>query len=512
VLSGNTYTFHVHKSSNGASFDLQVNANSFQDTSTGNANTTTKLKPAGTAGEGVRLGLSDHDGGDNLIISGIPTNFTLSDGVQNADGTWTVSTEHASTLSLTAPTDFAGAFVIKVQDQFINPDGTATLAVISDNVEAYAHGSPIFAWSGDDTLTASSGRDLLVFSRPIGHDNVYTFDVAMDQIDLIGYSTVLNFTDVQANTVDDANGNAVLTLGDGQTITFSGVHAADLTSSNFVFDQTPVAENPGTMTIGNGALLPLSGDIDNTGTIELNSTGDTTDLQLIQHGITLHGGGTVVLSDSSGNVIEGTATDVTLTNVDNNISGAGHLGNGFMVLINEGNIIATVTNALEIDTGTNTIVNSGTLEATGTGGLVIDSAVSSTGLLWANGGNITAHSDVNGGSALISGSATLELGGASSTNVTFDAVGNGLLQLDHAINFSGLVSGFNAGDQLDLHDILSASGASAAYTANDAGTGGTLSVTDGVHTANIGLLGQYTSSDFELASDEAGGTLIKLHG
>ena len=214
-----------------------------------------------------------------------------------------------------------------------------------------------------------------MFSQPIGHDTIYNFDVAADQIDLIGYAGFGGFSDIQAHTADDAAGNAVITLGDGQSITLHGVDAASLNSGDFVFDQTPVTENAGSMTIGDGAILPLSGTIDNTGTIALNSTGDETDLQLIEHGITLQGGGHVDLSDSSENVITGTVSDVTLTNVDNTISGAGHLGDGVMILVNQATIIATGTNSLEIDTGANTVVNSGTLEATGSGGLVIDSNV-----------------------------------------------------------------------------------------------------------------------------------------
>ena len=115
------------------------------------------------------------------------------------------------------------------------------------------------------------------------------------------------------------------------------------------------------MVISDGAILPLSGIIDNTGTIELNSTGSATDLELIEHGITLQGHGQVILSDSGENVITGTVSDVKLTNVDNTISGAGHLGDGQMTLVNEGTIIATGTNALDIDTGTNVVVNTGTL-------------------------------------------------------------------------------------------------------------------------------------------------------
>ena len=83
------------------------------------------------------------------------------------------------------------------------------------------------------------------------------------------------------------------------------------------------------------------------------------------------GGGHVDLSDSSGNVITGTVFDLKLTDVDNIISGAGHLGDGVMMLVNQGTIIASGINSLNIDTGLNTIVNSGMLEASGCGGLEI---------------------------------------------------------------------------------------------------------------------------------------------
>ena len=153
--------------------------------------------------------------------------------------------------------------------------------------------------SGDDNLTGSSGHDLFVFSQPIGHDVIYSFDAASDQIDLIGYAEFTSFGDIQAHTANDAAGNAVITLADGQSITLNGVDAASLTASDFVFDQTPVTENAGHMVISDGAILPLCGIINNTGTIELNSTGSETDLELIEHGITLQGHGQVILSDSA---------------------------------------------------------------------------------------------------------------------------------------------------------------------------------------------------------------------
>jgi hypothetical protein len=256
-------------------------------------------------------------------------------------------------------------------------------------------------------------------------------------------------------------------------------------------------------------MLPLSGEIHNTGTIELNSGGNETDLQLIEHGITLDGHGQIVLSDNSENEITGTVSDVTLDNVDNTISGAGHLGNGQMTLVNEGAIIATGTNALDIDTGTNVVVNTGTLEATGTGGLLIHSDVANSGLLWANGGNITVTGAVNGsGSAIIDGTATLQFSAPSSMQTTFGQDAAGTLRLDDSLHFSGVVSGFGADDHLDLSDITFGAGVTHNYLANAEGTGGTLTVSDGAHTANISLLGQYTAEGFHMNDDHHTGTLI----
>src|SRR3954470_24398508 len=124
-----------------------------------------------------------------------------------------------------------------------------------------------------------------------------------------------------------------------------------------------------------------------------------------------------------------------------------------MVHDNQGTIIATGTNALVIDTSSNVITNSGTLEATGSGGLVINSAVDNSGQLWAHGGNLTANGAVNGGTAVLDGVATLEFGAAASANVALDAAATGKVVMKDSFDFSGVVSGFNGDDQLDLRDI-----------------------------------------------------------
>ncbi|MGY4478358.1 Ig-like domain-containing protein [Bradyrhizobium sp. USDA 3364] len=477
----------------------------------GNVNVVSATAPAGVAGELVNLGLSEpneHVGAISLLVSGMLSGWSLSEGVNNGDGTWSVQTNDIRALTITSPSTYTGALLLNVTETWTNADGSIGNAIVANNVEAYAPGTPIFAWSGNDHLTGSSGHDTFVFSQPIGDDVVHSFEVSSDVIDLISYGWQ-SFADVQAHTADDANGNAVITLADGQTITLDHVHAADLTAANFEFDVTPTTENPGSMTIGDGAMLPLSGVIHNTGEIDLQASGDDTLLQLIQTGITLNGGGHVVLSDDDHNVIAGTASNVTLDNVDNLISGAGQIGQGSLTLSNEGTIDATGTHALVIDTGANVIANAGTLEATGAGGLVLASVVANSGLIWANGGTVTAEGEVTGnGSALISGAGTIEFGSASAAGVTFDTTAAGHLILDDAFHFSGTVSGLDGNDDIDIKGISFGAGTTHSFTENQAGTGGTLTVSDGAHTANIVLLGQYDPNGFAEKAGTTNGTLI----
>ncbi|BAV48106.1 Autotransporter-associated beta strand repeat protein [Mesorhizobium loti] len=480
----------------------------------GNQTTLNTTAPAGVAGESINLGLVDlsidHVGATSLVVGGIPSNWNLNEGTNNGDGSWTVVTNDVASLSITSPANYVGAMVLNVTETWTNAGGTTGAAIVADTVEAYAPGMPIFAWSGDDVLTGSQGNDLFVFSQPIGNDTVHSFDTAADKIDLIGYSGFQSFADVQAHMADDGSGNAVITLADGQSITLDGVHSSALTDGNFVFDQTPMVNNPVTMTIGDGAMLPLSGTINNSGIISLDSSGSDTLLQLIQHGITLQGGGQVVLSDSDWNVISGTGADVILTNVDNTISGAGQLGGGLLSLNNQGTIIATGTHALVIDTGSNTTVNSGTLEATGSGGLMITGTLANSGLLWANGGNITIDGQVTGtGEATIGNLSKLEFGAASSTDVVFAQNAAGTLQLDDSFDFSGRIGGMTNDDKIDLGDILFGAGTSAAYQADTNGSGGTLTVTDGAHNATLHLLGIFDAHNFTLVDDGAGRTVVE---
>ena len=103
--------------------------------------------------------------------------------------------------------------------------------------------------------------------------------------------------------------------------------------------------------------------------------------------------------------------------------------------------------------------------------------------------------------------AGLEMGGRFSENSALDPDAHAM-EIDHAVDVSGTVAGFDGSDVLDLADLAFGSNTTLGYAANSNNTGGTLTASDGTHTANIALLGQYTAASFVMSADGFGGTLI----
>ena len=219
--------------------------------------------PAGVAGSPINLALANPSAADGgpvaVTITGVPSGWQLNEGTNLGNGTWTVETNDLSALTVMTAAAYSGAMVLGVTETWTNANGSTGTATVADNVEAYAPGAPIFALSGNDTLTGAGGNDEFVFAQPIGNDTIYNFNVATDKIDLIGFANVASFSDIKGNIADDGHGDTVITIGAGETITLHGVNAASLTAADFVFNQTPVVENAGNMVVSDGAELPLSG-------------------------------------------------------------------------------------------------------------------------------------------------------------------------------------------------------------------------------------------------------------
>nr|WP_258258080.1 VCBS domain-containing protein [Pseudomonas chlororaphis] len=516
-VDGDTYTATLTRTL-GGSVKVDVAANSYTDLAgnPGAAGSSANL-PAGVAGEPINLALdippAEIDGPVTVAISGVPSGWVFNAGTDNGDGTWTVQTNDPGALTVTSPGDFAGALVLDVNLYWSNSDGSSASAYVFNNVEVYAPGSPVFALSADDNLSGSSGADTFVFAQPIGNNQIYNFDVTADKIDLIGFTGVTAFADLSIS--NDANGNALVSIGSGQTVTLKGVDAADLSEANFQFDRDPLTSNSGTLTIADGAIMPFGGSIDNSGSIELGSAGNETRLEILFRGATLTGGGQVLLSDNAQNVIFGGSADTVLTNIDNRISGAGQLGAGQMILANAGLILASGMNSLVLDTGTHTISNSGVLESTGTGGMTVASAVENTGHLWANGGDLRLLADVTGnGSATIDGDASLTFAGAAHTSVAFHGAGAGSLVIAQAEAAGSLIGilGLESDDLLTFGDLAFGANTQLSYTANASGAGGLLTVDDGAHRAEVNLLGHYSAEDFQVTDGGEAGTQVSYHG
>ncbi|XVO83062.1 VCBS domain-containing protein [Pseudomonas chlororaphis] len=516
-VDGDTYTATLTRTL-GGSVKVDVAANSYTDLAgnAGAAGSSANL-PAGVAGEPINLALdipsAEIDGPVTVAISGVPSGWVFNAGTDNGDGTWIVQTNDPGALTVTTPSDFAGALVLEVNLYWSNSDGSSASAYVFNNVEVYAPGSPIFALSADDNLTGSSGADTFVFAQPIGNNQIYNFDVTADKIDLIGFTGVTAFADLSIS--NDANGNALVSIGSGQTVTLRGVDATDLGEANFRFDTDPLTHNSGTLTIADSAIMPFGGSLHNSGTIELGSAGNETSLEILFRGATLTGGGQVLLSDNAQNVIFGGSADTVLTNVDNRISGAGQLGAGQMILANAGLILASGMNSLVLDTGTHTISNSGVLESTGTGGMTVASAVENTGHLWANGGDLRLLADVTGnGNATIDGDASLTFAGAAHTSVAFHGAGAGSLVIAQAEAAGSLVGilGLESDDLLTFGDLAFGANTQLSYTANASGAGGLLTVDDGAHRAEVNLLGHYSAEDFQVTDGGEAGTQVSYHG
>ena len=122
--------------------------------------------------------------------------------------------------------------------------------------------------------------------------------------------------------------------------------------------------------------------------------------------------------------------------------------------------------------------------------------------------DVTFGAAGNGNPLAVGPAANLELPGASNAAVDFNGP-VGTLKLDASTSFTGQIQGFGALDRIDLADIAFGPTTTLGYTPNSgSNSGGILVVSDGTHTANLPLLGQYAVSSFALSSDGHGGTLL----
>jgi probable HAF family extracellular repeat protein len=105
----------------------------------------------------------------------------------------------------------------------------------------------------------------------------------------------------------------------------------------------------------------------------------------------------------------------------------------------------------------------------------------------------------------IAAGATVEIPSASSAAVMFSG-STGTLILDDPAGFSGTVAGLSGQDTIDLRDIHFSAREIPTYDGTS--SGGTLTVTNGIHSAHITLSGDYLGARFVASGDGHGGTSV----
>ena len=201
----------------------------------------------------IAASLADTDGSETLsiVVSGVPEDATLSAGTENADGTWTLSPDQLTGLTMTVPEDVTADFNLTVTATATEENGNSasvseTVAIDvpepvvpagptegddvltgtagADTIDALGGNDQIFGLGGNDTLTGGAGADLV--SGGAGDDtlNFSTDNTWSDQFAAQNTETgeTINLEGVNQSTdvFDGGEGHDVLYLTVGNDAIF----------------------------------------------------------------------------------------------------------------------------------------------------------------------------------------------------------------------------------------------------------------------------------------------------
>ena len=529
-----------------------TNAGLIEATGAGGLNITSTTVNNGTAGviqavgSVVRLTTADIAGGTLKTSGGgdfaTQDRGSLLDGTTNIlNNTGTVNVSNNTSLSLQGAIHNSGSInlqsvgngtdlVVTASNATLSYAGKVNLSDNGNNfIVAGTAGAKLTNYS--DTISGAGqigGGPLVLVNDALGvidasaTNNALVLSTGADAITNSGLieATGAGGLNISGCEVNDSSGGTIQAVGSvvrlgtadlfgGTLKTSSGGDFATQDQGSLFDGTSSTVNNQGVVNVSNNTSLSLQGTINNTGSINLQSVGNGTDLVITASNATLTGGGSISLSDNGNNFIVGATAASKLTLSNGAISGAGQLGDGQMTLAigASGSVNATGNNALVVNTGANAITNAGLMEASGAGGMSVQSAVTNTGVLEANGGVLDVTQAVTGAGTGTIVSGTLEFGSSFTENVTFTGT-SGTLDLAQSQGYAGSVTGFAqaGGTFIDLRDISFVSSGEATFSGTT--TSGTLKVTDGTRTANITLIGNYTGSAFVAQSDGHGGTLV----
>jgi fibronectin-binding autotransporter adhesin len=422
-------------------------------------------------GSGTAIGTTIASGGTLSVSGGVASGTMISGGEEIVNAGYTVNTTVLN----------GGALVLSGTEA----SGTTVGA------GGVVYGSGFWGgWGGNRTLAGGLTVDTTVLSG------------GLDVVEGVASGAVLSGGEMVVSSGGMVFGT---TVGSGGTL----VVLSGATDGGFVF--TDVAFSGGVPYRPDG-LAGITGYTTVSGGTEILQGTATSD--------TVEAGGTLVVSGSGGRGSTGFATfDTVGSGGTVVITGSGgwarfdRVGSGGTEVVSGGGMSESAI----ISSGGELVASSGGTEwgATVNGGVeVVASGGSASNDTIDSGGHEVIQSGGAAAVGILTG--TVEVtGGGDQVGVGFMSGGTGTLLLDASTSFHGLVAGFGTGDQIDLKDVAFVATTNKgqkshvlSYTSASGFGSGTLTVTDGVHTANIQLLGSYIASEFAAASDGHGGTLI----
>ena len=312
-----------------------------------------------------------------------------------------------------------GSPLLTIADQTIQGTGNIGSNLISIDLQS---ASTINANVDGETLLIDPNGNGMINSGAMQASNGGTLTLntgAFDNTD--GMIAALDGSNVALAGTTVVSGGIIQSAGSGQVDVQTGqnVFLSDLTLDAGV-------------QIANNSDFGISGAINNTGSVQVNSTGSATDIEIQSTGATLNGGGTITLTGAANLArINGVGSPL-LTIADQTIQGTGNVGNNLISIdLHAANTIdANVSGeTLLIDPNGNGMINSGTMRASNGGTLTVNSGTfdNTDGMIEAlDGSNVALAGTtvISGGTIQSTGSGQIEVLTGQNvflSNLTLDA-------------------------------------------------------------------------------------------
>ena len=414
-----------------------------------------------------------------------------------------ISTTITTGVTLATTGSYASPLTIAAQG-YINDTGDAGNAILGPSSQAWT-----VANYGRIRSTGSNGIDLKdgglvtngVGATISGNADAILIGKQTGTVINAGTITAAKFEGVYLNSygyVSNASTGVISGADEGVyaankpvTVVNAGTISGSVFQGIYLYNGGAVCNTGGLISGGREGILvtETSGSVGNSGTIAGNTA----------PGVYLAAGGTI--TNSVGGLIEGANDGIyvalraaTITN-NGVVSGSGNRGVGITL------------------GGGGTVINGGTI--TGAGGTAILFGGGGTNLLVLDPG--FAFGGIVAGSTSGGASNTLELASASSVG-TVSGLGTAVtnfatLQFDSGARWTaegsiagipGLINGFAAGDTIDVDGFVAV---------DKSYTGTALVLTDAAsNSVTLGIQGTFTTSDFVLSADNAGGTDVSIPG